>query len=300
MHNKKQAGSAIVTAIFVVALVAIVATSIALFSRNLIHSAISSRERMKTQFLLDAPIPLVEDAFDQPSPPNQGLGFKTQKNGVIVHSYTVSPQLLLNINLFSHLNEKDQPTASKNLSLFLASIGVPQDPTQLANNLITALNHTITATGDALSLYQWPGYPFTQFSDLRAVPGMTLETYRLLSDWLTVLPTSAFHVPNAMHWQVLIAFGLSSNDAKRVATCSDQQAGIELTQALTNCQLPTALIPTDAMSKLTLLNNLSYFKIVSYYFSHDREYESATLLYRNKSNNQNKWYVVWQHNDTNE
>lgn len=304
MHHHKQTGSVIVTAIFVVALVVIISTSIALFARYLTKEAVSNREFLQEQYLLDTPIPVVENALDESASNNSDFGFNTKKGKITVRSYVTKPQYLLNLNAFAHLNAKDQAIAIKHLSLFIKTIGIKQNPIQVAGILVSSLNHKLSATGDNLSLYQWPGEPLALPSSLRGMPGITRDTYQALREWLTVLPTTALHVPNSSHWPVLLAFGLTTENAKKIATCLEKQPSVSTAIAMSNCKLSASITSSGSMGKITSQSGVSYFKVYSYYFSKKMMHEKTTLLYRekkgSKGNTTYKWHVVWQHNDANE
>ncbi len=128
MHQ--QRGSVIISAIFIALLVALIGTSIALFSRHLIQQAIASKTSAQTEYLLDAPIPLIEDEIDRRLAFTHSISLKTEQAGVTIRSYVSSTQGLLNINHFTHLTGEEEAEAVKNLAIFLTLIGVKQNTTE--------------------------------------------------------------------------------------------------------------------------------------------------------------------------
>jgi type II secretory pathway component PulK len=297
MHSQK--GSAIISAIFIALLVALIATSIALFSKHLIQEAIAHQSSTHTQYLLDSPIPLIENEIDQQVPFTHSINVKIEKEGVTIRSYATHAQGLLNINAFSHLNPNDETVDVKNLILFLTLIGVKQNTTQLANLLISSLNREFRATGDKVPIYQWPGHPLILPSSVRGIPFITPETYHLLREWITVLPTTALLIPNSLHWPALVALGLSEDNAKALSNCLDENPGIGVSLAMAHCQLPPAIAQSPAIDKITSSDLASYFTVYSYFFSKNREYQKTTLLFRERFRQFNSWSIVWQHSDVN-
>lgn len=297
---RKHRGTAIIAAIFVALLVAIIATAIAGYIRHLTHAAIAKQNQQRAQYLLDTPIPLIENRIEEGNSFKQGFSLKVKEDGEEILSFVQSPQALLNINRFTHLSAKDQSQAIQNLSRLLKLIGIKQNPISIAAILISTLNHSLTATGDSLGLYQWPGRPLMLPSSLRGIQGINAHSYRLLSDWITVLPTSAITIPDSMHWPVLVAYGLSVANANVLANCLQAHPNLTASAASAACQLSTVITQSAAMRHIAGEDQLVYFEVYSYFFSGNREYQQRTLLYREKSSLGSRWYTVWQHSDINE
>jgi type II secretory pathway component PulK len=296
----KQRGTAIIAAIFIALLVALVAAAIVGYTHHLTRAATANKAYQRIQYMLDSPIPLIENKMAANNLFKQGFSFKNKIGGQEILSFVESPQALLNINRFTHLSAKDQSQAIKNLSGFLSLIGVKQNPVQIAGLLISTLNHTLTATGDSLGLYQWPGHPLTLPSSLRGIPGINAKTYRLLRDWVTVLPTSAMTIPDEMHWPVLVAYGLPIDAAKKLANCLQSHPGLAVAAAAGSCKLPASITHAAAIRQIAAEDKLAYFEVYSYFFRGEHEYQKRILLYREKSGGSTKWYTIWQHSDINE
>lgn len=288
----KERGSAIITAIFVTVLIATVATAIAWFSHDLVKAAIARKNASRIQYLLNASIPTVETAIDESSHFTHTLDFETKQDGITVRSYVHSPQWMLNINLFANLNPKLQTQAIRNLSAFIKLIGVKKNPIQVAGILISTVNHPITATGDKINLYQWPGQPLVLPSALRAIPGLSTKTIDILRNWITVLPTTARLIPSDLYWPTLVAAGVPSESAEKIALCLKRQSTQPAATAASNCKLPS----TVNQGLLTNTENLHYFNVYSYFTEKKREYQQETLLYQNKQQSGvSQWYIIWQH-----
>jgi type II secretory pathway component PulK len=297
---KKQEGSAIIAAIFIALLVALIATGIAFYTRHLMNPLIAQKAFERVQYLLDFPIPIIQNKIDGQTFFRQGFNLTTKKDGITISSFVETPQALLNINQFAHLSRKDQNQAIQNMSHFLALIGVKQNPLQVANILISALNYSLKPTGEELGIYEWPGHPLIQPSSLRSIPGITAETYRLLRDWITVLPTSASTISDDRHWPVLVAYGLSIDNAKKLAHCLQINPGMAIFSAITACHLSTNIAESNAMGEIASEDSLMYFETYSYFFENGQEHQKRILFYREKKSPVNRWYPVWQHSDINE
>lgn len=297
MHTNKQKGSAILSAIFVAAIVAIISVAIYRLSNQPLQSALSKGQQIQAQFLLDSALVDAENQLQATSSLLQPLSFSAQVTGHSVQVEVDSPQALFNVNTLSKMNRDEIYKYTTNLTAFLKSIAVSQ-PDATAEALIAAVNHQLLSGGDGGELYEWPGNPFVIPSSLRAIAGLSLTDYQRIKQWLTALPPGTAYIPQPGKSAVLLAYGLSKPDSTRVADCLKKNR-ISLSATLTQCQLADKS-SSQALAKLIADPITHYFTIHTVLVLNNTRVQKTTLLYRQKIGNTTRWYVVWQHTNWNE
>lgn len=235
MHNIRHQGSALLTALFIITLIAIVATAIGVRIRNTIQS-IHLIETSDQLFLASQAVEIW--AIDRITDPKQELGV-VQKDGSIIdfpkalrHIYphvTLRGQLFdlqgqLNVNNLS--NEQYQP-------IFYALLGKLKigNTSQERKELMESVLYWITPPKMMSTHDEWhdkyarlsPAYfpsqmPMYHKSELRLVYGMSAKYYRALAPFVTVLPEASAINLNTVSPTLLstLGFHMSGNDLQHI------------------------------------------------------------------------------------
>ena len=298
MRFRGQSGSAILAAIFVVAIVAIITTAIYRIAHQSIQSALTAKEQQNNQFLLDSAILDAEQKLKNTVTLQQSMRFISHRDGHSIQVEIDSPQAQLNANAFSQIKSSELMAKTQSLSLFFQTIGLSH-PAEAANGLIAFLNHSLATVGNSADLYEWPGKPMLIPSSLRTLPGISGKDYQILRHWVSVLPKDTAYIPQLEYAPVFLAYGLTVEDVDRIRKCLKKQGSQSLSTTLTQCKLADN---SSSQALATLISDKTnyYFTVRAVLVLNDRTLQKTTLLYRKRKGNNNQWFIVWQHNNWNE
>lgn len=192
-NNAQQSGAALISALFITALTAIIATALMMSQRLLIHQAalVTNTDQMylDLQGVQDwAEAIIIKNADLQKIKPLHKNFYGTHISG---HIYPQGG--LFNINCL--LQTENQPRF-----IHLLRGVIPNITTRQAGNIATAVSEwLLPSQADDYYVRQHPPYRaphrlMVNISELRAVRGITAPMYAALKPYITALPSQQYHV----------------------------------------------------------------------------------------------------------
>lgn len=302
----KQRGTAIIVALFVVALVA--AASIAMIDRLRIDTR-------RTELLLNdvqanlyaqgsiawAREQLINDEKSQR--PNEIVdatpitSAPTEVNGAKIISVIYDAQAKFNLN---NLTDNDtQPDFTR-----LLQTAVPALNTTMANNITLGVTDWIKLDpskvfddyyGKLQPPYRAPHRLMVSPSEFRLIKGVTAQLFTQLEPFITALPTkTSINVNNA---PIPVLMSLSQNmtlDIAKEIAQHQQQAPFSSTQDFLNLDVVKKASIAD--NKITVVSD--YFLVETHVAIGDQQITINTLLQRVKKNSQPSVIIIWQSKGT--
>lgn len=284
MSRKASKGAALITALFITALAAIIATSIAVHQRLLVSNAetLMGYDQMKLylqglQYWAKAEI---EASVDANGVSNGILKHDTfpEKtiDGYHLKARVVDQQGLFNVNVLA------QTEYQPNFARLLSVLNI-QNQKALPGNISDWMQSQ--QTNDEAYLKLTPSYlpghrPFANRTELRAVLGVTQSLYQKLAPYVTALPTNKLSVnvntaPAAVLAAVMPELGLSAADS--IVSCRESTGGIANWQVLSECA--PSLNQLSSKEQHLLSYNSRYFMVYGHVRYQGRQLNLTSLLY---------------------
>lgn len=306
----QEKGAALITALFIMMLVAIAAAAM---SVNLEMSIRRTELSVTSLQLYNAAagvpywaIGVLNSDIALLTQTNQGIDKLPQHFGPLVQNgITISGQLLDAQSRFN-VNNLTTPAAISQFELLLQAIN-PSLSQQQATTIANAVAEWITNPGSVKSSSQYteiyskmnPPYqaaymPMVSPSELRLVSGITPQLYQQLAPYIIALPTVTSININSISAPVLmsLAKGISSEQAKAFIASKPATGFTNITQLAANGILQQMNI---SGANITLLSN--YFLAIASASSGSQHLTIYTLIARQQVNNKWQVNVIWQAED---
>jgi general secretion pathway protein K len=305
----KQAGAAIIVALFVTSLVAIAAIAMITRLRFDIHRTElllnDAQAKYYAKGSLDWAIEQLNDNLkNSQSQPNKLVDHtpihspKNMMNGMMISSTIYDAQGRFNLNNLT--DPKMQPILIKLIQLI-----DPKISAAAAQNIAAAVTDWISVTTSSSALndyyiklkppYRAPHHKMTSVSELRLVKGITPEIYAALSHYVTALPDATMINVNNTSAPVMasISPSMSLETAKMVVAHCRATPFTDMPQFQNFDVIKNNPIPAD---RITLLS--SYFLVRTNVTVKQQVYTLYTLLQRGGTVAQPNVAIVWQSKGT--
>lgn len=290
----RQQGSALITALFIMALISIAAMAM-LRETNV--------NRRQTELILHAnqaslyatgTLAWAMSELNQPNekqlPDNTPIIFPTAQEG----AYTITGDVTSQQGLFN-INNLTDATYQNMFSRLVKFVSPSLNDTDI-NELIKAIADWITPNfNSSTPSYRAPHRPLISLGELKQVKGMTPALFNQLSPYLSALPTlTAIDINNAP-LPVLLSLTptLTADQANKIIAMRKTTRFQTISAFLALDFLKNVSFPTD---KITHVSN--YFLVSAHVKVDDQSLTVSTLLNRETGAKPPKITVIWQSKGT--
>ena len=291
MNNRQQQfGSALISALFITALTAIIATALIVRQRLLIHQALLVTNTDQMMLLLQGSQYWAQEIIVKKTDLQKTKSLNKKINGTQVKGMIFAEQGLFNINCLQ--KTANIPKFVRLLQTVEPGIKAKQ-ASDLTRNIVSWL---LYSNVDEYYVRQKPPYraahqPMVNVSELRAIRGVTVPIYNALKPYITALPTSEFQVDvNYAPAPVLMTLNntMTLSQAKGLMVCRRQQG---LFKESSDFQRMCA--GGQDLGSFTV--DEKYYKVVAQADRGDQHLTLRSFLTRsNDKNNKDDIKMVWQ------